>query len=207
MSFINILSIAVTVIVSIVSFGSMTAQTVTLTSALWAALKTIAIAGALYLAVKAIDTFVGDSTLKILLKVAATAIAMYIGGAFENFNFTDAVQLANSAVDAVDTYIKNLTSNLVNEINDFSKLYQEKLEVFKDITKELNSGLNIEDIVDVTITSSDMSSNTDNGLITPSVFYYMAINAYKNYDLLYALPDNSVNNFVNNKLQLIYSGE
>ena len=52
-----------------------------------------------------------------------------------------------------------------------------------------------------------MSSNTDNGLITPSVFYYMAIDAYKNYDLLYALPDNSISNFVNNKLQLIYSGE
>lgn len=207
MSFINILSIAVTVIVSIVSFGSMTAQAVTLTSALWAALKTIAIAGALYLAVKAIDTFVGDGTLKIFLKVAATAIAMYVGGAFESFNFTDAIQLANSAVDAINMYTKDLTSNLINEINDFSKLYQEKLEVFKDITKELNSGLSVEDIVDVTITGSDMSSNTDNGLITPSVFYYMAVDAYKNYDLLYALPDNSISNFVNNKLQLIYSGE
>lgn len=206
-SFINILSIAVTVIVSIVSFGSMTAQTVTLTSALWTALKTIAIAGALYLAVKAIDTFVGDGTLKIFLKVAATAIAIYIGGAFESFNFTDAIQLVNSAVDAINIYTKDLTSNLINEINDFSKLYQEKLEVFKDITKELNSGLSIEDIVDVTITDSDITSNTDNGLMTPSVFYYMAIDAYKNYNLLYALPDNSVSNFVNNKLQLIHSGE
>lgn len=207
LSFINIISIAITVVVSIVSFGSLTTQTLTLTSALWSLLETVAIAGALYLAIKAIDAFVGDSTLKIFLKVAATAIAMYTGGAFDNFSFIDATQLVNSAVDAVNTYIKDLTSNLVNEINDFSKLYQEKLEVFKDITKELNSGLSIEDIVDVTITSSDMSSNTDNGLMTPSVFYYMAIDAYKNYDLLYALPDNSVSNFVSNKLKLINSGE
>lgn len=43
----------------------MTSQTLTLTSALWSALKTVAIAGALYLAIKTIDTFVGDGTLKI----------------------------------------------------------------------------------------------------------------------------------------------
>lgn len=207
MSFINILSIAVTVIVSIVSFGSMTAQTVTLTSALWAALKTIAIAGALYLAVKAIDTFVGDSTLKILLKVAATAIAMYIGGAFENFNFTDAVQLANSTVDAVDTYIKDITTDLIGEIKEFSNLYQEKLEVFEDITKQLNSGLNVEDIVDVTITSTDATLDVSKGIINPSVFYYIATNAYKDFDILYDLPNSLVSNFVNNKLQLINSGE
>lgn len=207
MSFVNILSIAVTVVVSVVSFGSMTAQTVTLTSALWSALKAVAIAGALYLAVKAIDMFVGDGTLKILLKVAATAIAMYVGGAFENFSFTDAVQLANSAVDAIDTYIKDITANLVGEINEFSNLYQEKLEVFEDITKQLNSGLSVEDIVDVTITSADTTSNVDKGIINPSVFYYMAINAYKDFDILYALPDNSVSDFVNNKLQLINSGE
>lgn len=206
-SFVNILSIAVTVIVSIVSFGSMTAQTVTLTSALWAALKTIAIAGALYLAVKAIDTFVGDGTLKILLKVAATAIAMYIGGAFENFNFTDAVQLANSAVDAVDTYIKDITTDLIGEIKEFNNLYQEKLEVFEDITKQLNSGLSVEDIVDVTITSANTTYDVDKGIINPSVFYYMAINAYKDFNILYSLPDNSVSDFVNNKLQLINSGE
>lgn len=207
MSFVNILSIAVTVIVSIVSFGSMTAQTVTLTSALWAALKTIAIAGALYLAVKAIDTFVGDGTLKILLKVAATAIAMYIGGAFENFNFTDAVQLANSAVDAVDTYIKDITTDLIGEIKEFNNLYQEKLEMFEDITKQLNSGLNVEDIVDVTITSVNTTSNVNKGIINPSVFYYMATNAYKDFDILYDLPNSLVSNFVNNKLQLINSGE
>ena len=207
LSFVNILSIAVTVVVSIVSFGSMTAQTVTLTSALWSALKAVAIAGALYLAVKAIDTFVGDGTLKIFLKIAATAIAMYAGGVFENFNFTDAVQLVNSAVDAIDTYIKDITTDLVGEINEFSNLYQEKLEVFEDIAKELNSGLSIEDIVDVTITSSDTLSNIDRGIMNPSVFYYMAIDAYKNYDLLYALPDNSVSDFVSNKLKLINSGE
>ena len=207
MSFINILSIAVTVIVSIVSFGSMTAQTVTLTSALWAALKTIAIAGALYLAVKAIDTFVGDGTLKILLKVAATAIAMYIGGAFENFNFTDAVQLANSAVDAVDTYVKDITTDLIGEIKEFNNLYQEKLEVFEDITKQLNSGLSVEDIVDVTITSADTTFNVNKGIINPSVFYYMATNAYKDFDILYDLPNSLVSNFVNNKFQLINSGE
>lgn len=207
MSFINILSIAITVVVSIVSFGSMTAQTLTLTSALWTLLETVAVAGALYLAIKAIDAFVGDGTLKIFLKVAATAIAMYAGGAFSDFSFADAAQLVTSAVNAVDTYIQDLTNNLVNEINEFNKLYQEKLEVFEDITKELNSGLSVEDIVDVTIISSDISSNTDKGIINPSVFYYMAIDAYKNYDLLYALPDNSVSDFVNNKLQLINSGE
>lgn len=206
-SFINILSIAVTVAVSIASFGSMASQTLTLTSALWSALKTVAIAGALYLAIKAIDTFAGDGTLKILLKVAATAIAMYAGGAFKDFSFIDAAQLVTSAVNAVDTYIQDLANNLINEISDFNKLYQEKLEVFEDITKELNSGLSVEDIVDVTITSSDTSSNTDKGLINPSVFYHMAINAYKDYDSLYALPNNSVSGFVNNKLQLIYSGE
>lgn len=207
MSFVNILSIAVTVVVSIVSFGSMTAQTVTLTSTLWSALKAVAIAGALYLAVKAIDAFVGDDTLKIFLKIAATAIAMYAGGTFENFNFTDVVQLVNSTVDAIDTYIKDITTDLVDEINEFSNLYQEKLEVFEDIAKELNSRLSVEDIVDVTITSSDTLSNIDRGIMNPSVFYYMAIDAYKNYDLLYALPNNSVSDFVSNKLQLIHSGE
>lgn len=206
-SFINILSIAVTVAVSIASFGSMTSQTLTLTSALWSALKTVAIAGALYLAIKAIDTFAGDGTLKIFLKIAATAIAMYAGGAFKDFSFIDAAQLVTSAVNAVDTYIQDLANNLIDKISDFNKLYQEKLEVFEDITKELNSGLSVEDIVDVTITSSDTSSNTDKGLIDPSVFYHMAINAYKDYDSLYALPNNSVSDFVNNKLQLIYSGE
>ena len=207
MSFINILSIAVTVAVSIASFGSMTSQTLTLTSVLWSTLKTVAIAGALYLAIKVIDTFAGDDTLKIFLKVAATAVAMYAGGAFKDFSFIDAAQLVTSAVNAVDTYIQDLANNLIDKISDFNKLYQEKLEVFEDITKELNSGLSVEDIVDVTITSSDTSSNTDKGLINPSVFYHMAINAYKDYDSLYALPNNSVSDFVNNKLQLIYSGE
>lgn len=207
MSFINILSIAVTVAVSIASFGSMTSQTLTLTSVLWSTLKTVAIAGALYLAIKVIDTFAVDDTLKIFLKVAATAVAMYAGGAFKDFSFIDAAQLVTSAVNAVDTYIQDLANNLIDKISDFNKLYQEKLEVFEDITKELNSGLSVEDIVDVTITSSDASSNTDKGLINPSVFYHMAINAYKDYDSLYALPNNSVSNFVDNKLQLIYSGE
>lgn len=206
-AFLKILAVAVTVVVTICTWGSGTGPTITATSALISLLEAATIALALHFTLQLISDYVQDTTLKMLLSIAATAVAMYAGGAFDNFSLIDAAQLANSAVDAVNTYIKDLTSNLVNEINDFSKLYQEKLEVFKDITKELNSGLSIEDIVDVTITSSDMSSNTDNGLMTPSVFYYMAIDAYKNYDLLYALPDNSVSNFVSNKLKLINSGE
>lgn len=200
-NFLKIISIGLTIVVSIVSFGSMTTGAITLTSALWAVAETVAIGVALTLAIELINIVFKDSAfLRIAFTVLATATAMYIGGAFDEFNWIDVTGLLNSAVDAANTFLNEklaLDFNALNsDIEAFSKVYEDKLNLFEDIFKQLDSGLTVEDIVDINITNV-----SNNKTVSPDMFYYLANEAYLNTDMLFDITNN-ISNFVDNKLRL-----
>lgn len=206
-TFLSILAIIITIVVTIVTWGSGTLQSLSLSSALISLLEATALAVTLHFTLVLISDYIQNSTLKMILSIAAVVAAIYIGGGFSDFSFIDAAKLANTAVDVVNDNIQDLTNDVLKEMEAFNKLYEEKLEIFKTITEELDSGLNVQDIVNIAISDFD-NIQTDNMRIrSVSSFFYTALNAYKNYDILYSLPSVSVSNFVNNKLQLIDSGE
>lgn len=205
-AFLKALSVVITVIVSVISLGSLTAEAVTLTAALWALLEAVAIGVALSLAIKLISVVFKNSLfLRVALTIAAAAAAMYAGGVFDEFSWIDVVGLANSGVNAAEVYMNEITMDAMNnlklEAQEFNEAYKNKLELFEDIFKSIDSGLSVTDVVDISINSNN--TNTDNMLLKyPSTYYYLATEAYKDFDVLYSLPESSTSDFVESKLQI-----
>ena len=206
--FLQFLTIAITVVVTIVSWGTATNAAMTLSSILLGTLKTVTIGVALQVALKMITTYVDSTFLKMALSVVAMIIAIYIGSGFDNLNALTAIQLSEIPVKAFDIYTNDLTSILQQDITNFTNEYSSMSEEYSNIIKELNSGLTASDITELTLSSTnDWFSNTGVSL-SPSQFIDTAINSYKNYNLLYSgLYDSSVHDFVSNKLTLGIIGD
>ena len=145
------------------------------------------------------------------------AIGIYftMGASFgENLGLT-ALQLSSACVNAAAMYMGDIVADDLGEfqqdVDKFTQKYDERNKQQQEIMKGLDMGSKSFDMVDLT-TGIDMFSTASSqnkriaaaSLLSPSQFYYLATNqAAYNYDLLYSgLYDNTVHDFVANKLQL-----
>lgn len=212
-----VIMVVVTVIVTVVTWGSGTGPTLTAFGAAMAALEAVAIAVAVQLALKLIATFVDDPALKAALSLVVMAIGIYftMGASFgENLGLT-ALQLGSACVNAAAMYMGDIVvddlGKFQQDVDSFTQKYNERSKQQQEAMKGLDMGSKSFDMVDLT-TNIDMFSTTSSrnkqmaaaSLLSPSQFYYLATNqAAYNYDLLYSgLYDNTVHDFVANKLQL-----
>lgn len=210
-----VIMVVATVIVTVVTWGSGTGPTLTAFSAAMTALEAVAVAVAVQLALKLISEFVDDPALKAALSMVVMAIGVYftMGADFNNMNGLTAVQLSSCCVNAAAMYMGDIVAEdmgeLSNQMERFNSQYEQRNSQQQEILKGQNGGLGAFDMVDLS-TDIDMFSSTRTNKVaaatslSPSQFYYLATNqAAYNYDLMYSgLYDNTVHNFVANRLQL-----
>ena len=211
-----VIMVVVTVIVTVVTWGSGTGPTLTAFGAAMAALEVVAIAVAVQLALKLIATFVDDPALKAALSLVVMAIGIYFTmGADFGMNGLTALQLGSACVNAAAMHMGDIVADDLGEfqqdVDSFTQKYNERSKQQQEVMKGLDMGSKSFDMVDLT-TNIDMFSTTSSrnkqmaaaSLLSPSQFYYLATNqAAYNYDLLYSgLYDNTVHDFVANRLQL-----
>ena len=210
-----VIMVVVTVVVTVATWGSGTGPTLTAFSAATAALEPVAVAVAVQLALKLISEFVDDPALKAALSLVVTAIAIMYGAEFDfsAMNGITAVQLGAACVNAASMYMGDIVAEdmgeLSNQMERFNSQYEQRNSQQQEILKGQNGGLGAFDMVDLS-TDIDMFSSTRTNKVaaatslSPSQFYYLATNqAAYNYDLMYSgLYDNTVHNFVANRLQL-----
>ena len=210
-----VIMVGVAVIVTVVTWGSGTGATLTAFSAAMAALEAVAVAVSVQLALKLISEFVDDPALKAALSLVVMAIAIMYGAGFDfsAMNGITAVQLGAACVNAASMYMGDIVAEdmgeLSNQMERFNSQYEQRNSQQQEILKGQNGGLDAFDMVDLS-TDIDMFSSTRTNKVaaatslSPSQFYYLATNqAAYNYDLMYSgLYDNTVHNFVANRLRL-----
>ena len=79
-----------------------------------------------------------------------------------------------------------------------------------NLLKSLNGGITSSDIVDLNLNVNEnyFDKSTQGSIMSPTQFFYVSTTAYLNFDILYqGLYDNSVHNFVADKLTLGITGE
>lgn len=212
----TIISIAVAVVVTIVSFGNVAAGSgamAVMESMFYGLLRGALIAGALQLALYIIDQTVQDVTLKIALTVLASILAIAASAGFGGgFNFGTAIQLAELPIKAAEMYMnesmKKITDkiqNLRKEAEAFNKEYESRSKQNEDILKGLNQGLDVSATVGLAVEANDdYLMSADRGyMIDPSMFYSVATTACYNYDTLYTgFFDTCVHRFVRDRKTL-----
>ena len=204
-SFLKILVIAISVVVTIISLGTASWATMTWSAAMFAVLKAVAIGVALQLALKLIMDNVDDPALKAVLAAAATAVAIYAGGGFDNFNGLTALKLVELPVQAASIYMNSVNEKLFDNLNDdmksFSSAYKTRSEHNTSLINSFNQGLDVSNVTELMV--GGMEDVRDASLLSPTQFYEMAVGGYRNYDTLYSgLYDSNVHDFCNNRLRL-----
>ena len=172
---------------------------------MFAVLKAVAIGVALQLALKLIMDNVSDPALRAALAVAATAVAIYAGGGFDNFNGLSAVRLVELPVQAASIYMNSVNEKLFDNLNDdmksFSSAYKTRSEHNTSLINSFNQGLDVSNVTELMV--GGMEDVRDASLLSPTQFYEMAVGGYRNYDALYSgLYDSNVHDFCNNRLRL-----
>ena len=195
-SFLKVIMIAITVVITIATWGSGTEPTITLTGILFNALEGIVIGVALQIALKLVAKYVDSPLLKAILSAVVMVAALYVGGAFDEFTGITAAQLALIPVKCTEILMQGMGLSLNNEINEFTQEYNERSSAAESLLQDLNSGLSTEFMVDLTMKNVNVTSPS---LYTFEEYYEMAINSYKNYDILY---ENPIANFAEKRLSL-----
>jgi hypothetical protein len=197
----RVIMLIILIIVTIVSWGSATAPTAKLTAALWTILETVVIAIALTMALKLIAKYT-DGFLQAALSAVAIVAAMYLTGGFTDFGLNEAFVLVNSAVDAFNIYLGEKMEALQAETNQFKSEFEARQEEQTDAMGIFNDNLSVLDVADFTI-NTDYSKTVNSAIYNTDNFYYLATEAYKDFDLLKNfLPETSVYNFCDNSLAL-----
>ena len=202
--FLQVVGIAITVVVSIMSFGSAAPAAATLTTILYNVLQSVAIGVALQLALKLIASVVDDVGLKIALSVAAMAVAAWAGGSFSgDFDFTCITKLAEMPVKAIEICAQDTNKQILDiysKMQEFSAAYQAQSEEFDDIIKGFNTGLTAMDYADL---MEEFSSSSANAFVmSPSQFYSMSIDACKDVSSTIQGLFDSIHYFVDNSLRI-----
>lgn len=195
-SFLKVIMIAITVVVTIATWGSGIEPTLTLTDVLLKALHGVIVGVALQIALKLIAKYVDNPLLKAVLSAVAMLGALAWGGAFEELTGLTAFQLALIPIKCVEMLVQDIGLGLQNEIEAFTQEYSERSSAAESLLQDLNSSLSTEFMVDLTMKNVNVTSPS---LYTFEEYYEMAINSYKNYDLLF---ENPVSGFVEKRLNL-----
>ena len=197
----RVIMLIILIIVTIVSWGSATAPTAKLTAALWAIVETVVIAVALTFALKLIAKYT-DGFLQAFLSAVAIVAVMYFTGGFADFGFNEAFVLVNSAVDAFNIYIGEQMEALQADANQFKSEFEARQEEQTEAMGIFNDNLSVLDVADFTI-NTDYKKIVSSAIFDTDNFYYLATEAYKDFDLLKNfLPETSVYNFCDNSLAL-----
>ena len=164
-------------------------------------MKTLVIAFALTVALQIISDTIDDPTIRMIASVAAMVVAAYAGTGFNGFSF-DAktiMQITELPIKAMDIYIQsdlqNKTQALQSDVTKFfgaDSVYKARTEEYTSILKGLNEyGLTTENIVDLNKNSDNIKEAT---ILSPSMFRYLLIDSYRDYNTLYTSP---IDNFFN----------
>lgn len=197
----KVIMLIILIVVTIVSWGSATAPTAKLTAALWAIVEAVVIAVALSFALKLIAKYT-DGFLQAFLSAVAIVTIMYFTGGFTDFGLNEAFVLVNSAVDAFNIYVGEQMEALQAEANQFKSEFEARQEEYTDAMYIFNDNLSVLDVADFTI-NTDYRKTVSSAIFNVDNFYYLATEAYKNFDLLKNfLPETSVYNFCDNSLAL-----
>lgn len=197
----RVIMLIILIVVTIVSWGSATAPTAKLTAALWAIVEAVVIAVALTFALKLIAKYT-DGFLQAALSAVAIVAAMYFTGGFTDFGLNEAFVLVNSAVDAFNIYVGEQMESLQASVNQFKSKFEARQEDYTEAMYLFNDNLSVLDVADFTI-NTDYRKTVNSVIYDIDNFYYLATEAYKNFDLLKNfLPETSVYNFCDNSLAL-----
>ena len=197
----KIVMLVILIVVTIFTGGTGTAPTAKLTAALWAIVETVVIAVALTLALKLIAKYT-DGFLQFALSAVAIVAAMYFTGGFTDFGLNEAFVLVNSAVDACNIYIGEQMEALQAEVNQFKSEFEARQEEQTEAMGIFNDNLSVLDVANFTI-NTDYEKTVNSFIYDTDNFYYLATEAFKNFDLLKNfLPETSVYNFCDNSLAL-----
>jgi hypothetical protein len=175
-------------------------------------MATMLIGLALSLALRIIMMTVKNTALKLVLSAVAMVIAFYAGGGFDagawanvGSSVTTASQIATMASQMVDIYVKDEIAEvaekmkkLASKSETFQTIYSETMESFNKILNELNSGIDVQDIVELT-TSNDITSSQASKTISPSAFFAGIYDGYTSFDVLYR---NGIEDYCSRTLQL-----
>lgn len=205
-NFLKFLTIGITIVISIVSFGTFSAQAVTLSSVVMSILQSLIIGVGLSLALQVISTAVQDTTLKMILSGVAVVAAALVAGSItsENF-FTSAMELLKAPLTAIDIYLDDQMDALSKDIDAFKEEYERRTELMSDILQDLSSGIDPMTMVNITLDpfGTDSSGLSRATSLSPTEFFALSIDGYRNYSTLYdGLYDSTVHDYVTNKLRI-----
>lgn len=203
MGFINILMIVIVIVITILSWGTLTWEAISWYTAMMAVLEAVAVYAAVQLALKLIIKHVDNIYLKMALSAVVMALGAWYGGAFESFDLLTAVQMANMTVELSNMYLGEMSGALQDDMQAFSSEYNDKSTTYGELLSEINTGITVSDVTDLMI-SSDIIPTT----MSPSQFVTVSVDGYRNFDMLYSgLYDTTVHNFVKNKKRLGLIGD
>ena len=167
-TFLQIVGVIITIIVTIFTFGSQTMTTQMLIQSL---IQMAVIYVGVTLALQVIATYVSDSTLKAVLSAAVLVAAMYFGGGFDKINFSTAVQLADVAVKAVDIYTKDQLKYVQQELIDLQARYKEAQEKIDEATGKLTYGIDTQDV----LATQEFARSWDGRIMSREEFYTITL--------------------------------
>lgn len=168
---------------------------------------------ALSIALKFVIKIAGnDSTLAMILSAVVMVLATYATGGFNgaldslSSTLKTAMKLSEIPAKLVDIYV----SSAMQEINDsmnalgdrFNTLYNVYNDVsdrYDEILKSFNTGISTRFLVGLQHTESYGNSVASPWLLSPSAFYYAAIQGQYNFNSLYS---NDVESFASNSLRI-----
>lgn len=166
----------------------------------------VAIAGALYLALQVISSLDIDVAFKMIAAAAATFVAAYAGGAFDDFNGMSITAILEMPASACDMYNKDIAkkmSELQDKQSEFTSAYEQRMETFDKAWKSINAGMSTETAVSLATNSGDSMFMAEQPIsLSPSMLYSYGTTAYCNKDLSFTGTYRVVSDFCSNKLRL-----
>ena len=151
------------------------------------------IGAALTIALKIIAKKIDSPLLAGILSAVTVVVGMYAGGFFDAFewNLMTAVDLLAIPFTAIDMFIKtdlgNKTSALELEKTQFETQYEERMEEIKVIQEGWDNSIDTDWVVNYVKRSTNVNKEMSYTCysLSPSLFYDMTINYYRDNNLLY----------------------
>lgn len=143
-TFLQIVGVVVTIVVSIFTMGS---QTMTVQMAIQALIKMAVVYVGVTLALKIISAVVPDSTMKAVLSAVVLVAAIAIGGGFNDFDFSTAVQLAEVPSKVIDIYTKDQMKFAQQDMADLQSRYKSAKEQIDKATGQTTLGIDTFDVL------------------------------------------------------------
>lgn len=167
-TFLQIVGVIITIIVTIFTWGTQTATTQMLIQSL---IQMAVIYVGVTLALQVIATYVSDSTLKAVLSAAVLVAAMYFGGGFDKINLSTAVQLADVAVKAVDIYTKDQLKYVQQDLIDLQARYKDAQQKIDEAAGKLTYGIDTQDV----LATQEFARSWDGRVMSREEFYTITL--------------------------------